>query len=192
MSYRRYELLKDIAPIMVGNALIIANIGFPSQELYNIQDSPQNFYMLGSMGLSSSIGLGLAQSLASKNDPQTVIAIDGDGSVLMNLGTLATIGNYGPSNFILLLVDNGAYGSTGDQPTHTAGKTDLAGMARAAGIESVHVTQDDEAKIALEQCMKTLGPHVIVAKVAPGSPQLKPIPMDPGYIRDRFRQVVSG
>lgn len=185
MIYRRYELLKDLAPIMVDKALVIANIGFPSQELFEIQDSPKNFYMLGSMGLSSSIGLGLAQTT-----DQQVISIDGDGSVLMNLGTLATIGNYGPQNYILLLVDNGAYGSTGDQPTHTSGKTDLAGMARSAGVESVHVTQNAAAKAVLEQCMTTPGPHVIVAKVAPGSPKLKPIPMDPGYIRDRFRQEV--
>ncbi|MEM8862543.1 MAG: thiamine pyrophosphate-dependent enzyme [Chloroflexota bacterium] len=180
--YRRYELLKDLAPIMVDNALIVANIGFPAQELYDIQDSPKNFYMLGSMGLSSSIGLGLAQSTS-----QTVIAIDGDGSVLMNLGTLATIGNYGVENYILLIVDNGAYGSTGDQPTHTAGNTDLAGIATAAGVTSVHVTHNEKTKELLSQCMATPGPHVIVAKVAPGSPKLKPIPMDPGFIRDRFR-----
>ena len=191
MTYRRYELLKELAPIMVDRALIIANIGFPSQELYEIQDSPKNFYMLGSMGLSSSIGLGLAQSLVNEDIPQTVISIDGDGSVLMNLGTLSTIGNYGPKNFILLIVDNGAYGSTGDQPTHTSGNTDLAGMARAAGVESVHVAQQSETKAVLEKCMGSDGPHVIVAKVEPGSPKLKPIPMDPGYIRDRFRREVS-
>ena len=185
MTYRRYELLRDLAPVMIGNALVVSNIGFPSQEVYDIQDSPKNFYMLGSMGLASSIGLGLAQST-----DQTVIAIDGDGSVLMNLGTLATIGNYGTNNYILLLVDNGAYGSTGDQPTLTSGRTDLAGMARAAGIDSVHVTQNEGAKAVLEQCMNTPGPHVLVAKVAPGSPKLKPIPMDPGYIRDRFKQEV--
>ena len=186
MSYRRYELLKDLAPIMVDKALVICNIGFPSQELYEIQDSPKNFYMLGSMGLSSSIGMGLAQSTE-----QTVISIDGDGSVLMNLGTLATIGNYGPKNYILLLVDNGAYGSTGDQPTHTSGRTDLAGMARSAGVKNVHVTHEGGAIKVLEQCMKSEGPHVIVAKVAPGSPKLKPIPMDPGYIRDRFKQEIG-
>ncbi len=191
MTYRRYELLKDLAPIMVDKALIVSNIGFPSQEVYDIQDSPKNFYMLGSMGLSSSIGLGLAQSLVNEDDPQTVISIDGDGSVLMNLGTLSTIGNYGPKNYILLLVDNGAYGSTGDQPTHTSGRTDLAGMARAAGIESVHVTHNEGTKAVLEQCMQTDGPHVIVAKVAPGSPKLKPIPMDPGYIRDRFKLAIK-
>lgn len=185
MTYRRYELLKDLAPIMVDNALVVSNIGFPSQEVYDIQDSPKNFYMLGSMGLASSIGLGLAQTT-----DQSVISIDGDGSVLMNLGTLATIGNYGTKNYILLLVDNGAYGSTGDQPTHTSGRTDLAGIARAAGIDSVHVTQDDGAKAVLQQCMQTDGPHVIVAKVAPGSPKLNPIPMDPGFIRDRFMQSI--
>ena len=190
-QYRRYELIHELAPIMVGEAFVISNIGFPSQELYEIKDSPKNFYMLGSMGLSSSIGLGLAQSLASQGSAHKVVSIDGDGSVLMNLGTLSTIGNYGPANFILLLVDNGAYGSTGDQPTHTSGKTDLAAMARAAGVASVHVTQDGEAKDVLAQCLQSDGPHVIVAKVAPGTPSLSPIPLDPGFIRDRFRHEVA-
>ena len=148
MTYRRYELLTDLAPIMVDQALIIANIGFPAQELYEIQDSPKNFYMLGSMGLSSSIGLGLAQST-----DQTVISIDGDGSVLMNLGSLSTIGNYGPKNFILLIVDNGAYGSTGDQPTHTSGKTDLAGVARAAGVESVSCFKGPQLETRLQRAI---------------------------------------
>ena len=190
-KYRRYELLQELAPIMVDQALIICNIGFPSQELYAIKDSPNNFYMLGSMGLSSSIGLGLAQTLARKGSSQKVISIDGDGSVLMNLGTLSTIGNYAPSNFILLLVDNGAYGSTGDQPTHTSGKTDLADMARAAGMTQVHVAVESEAAAVMTHCLHEPGPHIIVAKVSPGSPKLKPVPFDPGYIRDRFRYQIN-
>ncbi len=190
-QYRRYELLQDLAPVMVDQALIVCNIGFPSQELYAIQDSPKNFYMLGSMGLSSSIGLGLAQTLAKKEAPQTVISIDGDGSVLMNLGTLSTIGNYAPSNYILLLVDNGAYGSTGDQPTHTSGKTDLAAIARAGGTAQVHVSHEAETVEVMKQCLSNAGPHVIVAKVSPGSPKLQPVPFDPGYIRDRFRFEIT-
>ena len=89
--------------------------------------------MLGSMGLSSSIGLGLATQV---ND--TVVSVDGDGSVLMNLGTLSTIARQAPKNFILLIVDNGSYGSTGDQPTQTAKGTSLAAIAKAAGIEEQH------------------------------------------------------
>jgi sulfopyruvate decarboxylase subunit beta len=181
---RRYELLQAIAPLFT-NELIVCNIGFPSQELYAIRDSARFFYMLGSMGLSSSIGLGLSKTTTSK-----VIAIDGDGSVLMNLGTLATIANHAPANFILLIVDNGAYGSTGDQPTHTAGKTDLAAMAKGAGIFQVHETENLDAVATLKHCLATDGPHVIVAKVAPGSPKLKPIPLAPTVIRDRFRAEV--
>ena len=93
----RFDLLKLIHKVFKNN-LIICNIGLPSQELYQIKDQPNYFYMLGSMGLSSSIGLGLA--LSQNKD---VISIDGDGSVLMNLNTLATIGNRTPNNFTLLL-----------------------------------------------------------------------------------------
>ena len=89
--------------------------------------------MLGSMGLASSIGLGLALGQPERR----VIVLDGDGSVLMNLGTLATIAHYAPENYLLVILDNCCYGSTGSQPTCTHLGTDLAAIARAAGIESV-------------------------------------------------------
>jgi len=99
----RSEILKEIAPIL-RDQLVVCNIGIPSQELHAIDDQPSNFYMLGTMGLASSIGLGLALA-----QPKTVIVIDGDGSVLTNLGTLPTIGNNAPSNYILMIIDNGSY-----------------------------------------------------------------------------------
>ena len=184
-TMRRYELLQEIAPAF-GEALVVCNIGFPSQELYAINDSARNFYMLGSMGLSSSIGMGL-----SLTTEQKVISIDGDGSVLMNLGTLSTIGNYAPKNFTLLIVDNGAYGSTGDQPTHTSGATNLAAMARGAGIKSVFEVDGAETKAQIETCLNSDGPHVIVAKIAPGSPKMTPIPLSAMVIRERFREAVA-
>ena len=104
----RSELLKEIAPLL-SNQLVVCNIGLPSQELHLIDDQPSNFYMLGTMGLASSIELGLALAQDKK-----VISIDGDGSVLTNFGTLPTIANNVANNFILLIVDNGSYGSTGD------------------------------------------------------------------------------
>ena len=110
-----------------------SNIGLPSQELYMLDDQPSNSYMLGTMGLASSIGLGIALVQSAK-----VIAIDGDGSILTNLGTLPTIGNNTADNFILLIIDNGSYGSTGDQPTYAGRKTSFkAKVAEACGCNNV-------------------------------------------------------
>ena len=93
----RFDLLTKLKDTLKDH-LIVCNIGLPSQELYKIQDMPNYFYMLGSMGLSSSIGLGLALSVK-----KIVISIDGDGSILMNMNTLATIGNRAPNNYTLLI-----------------------------------------------------------------------------------------
>ena len=95
----RSEIIRDIAPVLC-DQLVVCNIGLPSQELHLIDDQASNFYMLGTMGLSSSIGLGLALS-----QEKTVISIDGDGSILTNLGTLPTIANNVADNFILLIID---------------------------------------------------------------------------------------
>ena len=89
---RRYEAIKKIISQLT-DEIVVCNIGHPSQELYQIKDRPQNFYMLGSMGLASSIGLGIALS-----QPRKVIVIEGEGSVLMNLGGLTTIGINQPKN----------------------------------------------------------------------------------------------
>ena len=127
----RADILKAIIPV-ISDELVVSNIGLPSQELHMLDDQPTNFYMLGTMGLASSIGLGLALS-----QKETVIAIDGDGSVLTNFGTLPTIANNVADNFILLIIDNGSYGSTGDQPTYAGGKTSLAKVAEALSL--IHI-----------------------------------------------------
>ena len=113
----RYDILKEILPL-IEDQFVVCNIGLPSQELYQLSDQPTNFYMLGTMGLASSIGLGLALVQKKK-----ILAIDGDGSILTNLGTLSTIANNAVNNFILLIIDNGSYGSTGDQLTYAGKKT---------------------------------------------------------------------
>src|SRR5210317_1197970 len=132
----RSEVLKTLIP-MISDQLVVSNIGLPSQELHLLDDQPTNFYMLGTMGLASSIGLGLALAQKAK-----VIAIDGDGSVLTNFGTLPTIANNPADNFIQLIIDNGSYGSTGDQPTYAGKKTKLEDVAKACGCENVVVYQD--------------------------------------------------
>lgn len=181
--FRRYELLQQLVPKLT-DEYVVCNLGFPAQELYALGDSPRFFYMLGSMGLASSIGLGL-----SLQTVQSVVALDGDGSVLMNLGTLSTIARFAPPNYRLIIIDNGAYSSTGDQPTHTAAGTSLAAIARAAGIDSSVEVAGDTLADTYESLVAIPGPHVIVAKVDPGSPKLTPIPLSALVIRERFREA---
>jgi sulfopyruvate decarboxylase subunit beta len=181
----RSEILRDIAPIL-RDQLVICNIGLPSQELHMIDDQPTNFYMLGTMGLSSSIGLGLALS-----QPKTVISIDGDGSVLTNLGTLPTIANNVADNYILLIIDNGSYGSTGDQPTYAGKKTKLEKVAEACGCENVVVCGGKDTGKALQAAIDSKKMTVIVVKCDSGNIKLPVITMDPVVIRDRFMKAVS-
>lgn len=181
----RSEILKDIAPIL-RDQLVVCNIGIPSQELHAIDDQPTNFYMLGTMGLASSIGFGLALA-----QDKLVISIDGDGSVLTNLGTLPTIGNNMPSNYILMIVDNGSYGSTGDQPTYTGMRTDLAAMAKAAGCENVVEVQDVDTGKALQEVIDSGKGTVMVVKCDSGNAKMPVITMDPVVIKDRFMKAVA-
>ena len=158
-------------------ALLISNIGFPSRELYAVGDRQENFYMLGSMGMASSIGLGLALARPDR----TVIVLDGDGSVLMNLGTLAPIAHYARENYMLVILDNCCYGSTGSQPTCTHFGTDLSALATAAGIKNVQEVHDPEALIrALE------GKGVVVAKVEAGKASVPISDLSPEEIIKRF------
>ena len=181
----RSEILREIAPIL-RDQLVVCNIGLPSQELHMIDDQPSNFYMLGTMGLSSSIGLGLALS-----QPKTVISIDGDGSVLTNLGTLPTIANNVANNYILLIIDNGSYGSTGDQPTYAGKKTKLEAVATACGCENVVTCQDVDTGRVLQAAIDSKQMTVIVSKCDSGNIKLPVITMDPVVIRDRFMNAVA-
>ncbi|NND20277.1 MAG: sulfopyruvate decarboxylase subunit beta [Silicimonas sp.] len=182
----RSEILRDIAPIL-RDQLVVCNIGLPSQELHMIDDQPTNFYMLGTMGLSSSIGLGLALA-----QDKTVISIDGDGSVLTNLGTLPTIANNVADNYILLIIDNGSYGSTGDQPTYAGKKTKLEAVAAACGCENVVTCQDVDTGKVLQAAVDSKKMTIIVSKCDSGNIKLPVITMDPVVIKDRFMKAVAG
>lgn len=164
------------------DALVVCNLGYPSRELFFVRDRPENFYMLGSMGLASSIALGLSLALPERR----VIAIDGDGSVLMNLGTLATIASFASSNYLLVVLDNRVYGSTGCQPTCTSRCTDLAAVARGAGVRDVRVVSDEE-----ELRMRLSGSGVVVVIVEQGNADVPVIPLSPQEILSRFMERAS-
>ena len=181
----RSEVLKTLIPV-ISDHLVVCNIGLPSQELHMLDDQPSNFYMLGTMGLASSIGLGLALA-----QPQKVIAIDGDGSVLTNFGTLPTIANNVADNFILLIIDNGSYGSTGDQPTYAGRKTSLAAVAEACGCENVVECQAEEAAQAVKAALDSNRMTIIVCKCESGNIKVPVITLDPVVIRDRFMKEIG-
>ena len=159
------------------DALLICNIGYPSRELFSVCDRPESFYMLGSMGLASSIGLGLALARPERR----VMVLDGDGSLLMNLGSLASIAHYAPDNYLLVILDNCCYGSTGSQPSCTRLGTDLAALARAAGVRRVRRAEGREelAEALLEQ-------GVVVAGVEAGNAHVPIISLSPQEILERF------
>ena len=177
---RRYDILKKIIPI-IKNHFVVCNIGLPSQELHYLDDQPTNFYMLGTMGLASSIGLGLAIA-----QEQKIISIDGDGSVLTNFGTLPTIANNNANNFILLIIDNGSYGSTGDQPTYAGKKTSLSEVAKACGCENVVECSAEDTASVLERAINSDKMTIIVSKCQSGNVKVPVIELDPVVIRHRF------
>ena len=181
----RSDILRDITPVLRDH-LVICNIGLPSQELHMIDDQPTNFYMLGTMGLASSIGLGLA--LAQE---KTVISIDGDGSVLTNFGTLPTIANNVADNFILLIIDNGSYGSTGDQPTYAGKKTSLTKVAQACGCDNVIECKAEDTAQVMKDAIASKKMTVIVCKCESGNIPVPNITMDQVVIRDRFMKALE-
>ncbi len=171
----------------VGDAPIVASLGNPKYDLALAGDRPQNFYLWGSMGLASSVGLGLALAQPSRR----VVVLEGDGSLLMNLGSLATIAWRAPKNYLLVVWDNGSYELTGQQRTATSAGADLAGLALAAGIPRAHRAKMlPEFEEALARELAQDGPAVIVAAVEPARSPGRP-PKDPVFIKDRFMAALG-
>ena len=170
---------------LAGDAPIVASLGHPAYDLFAAGDRPQNFYTWGSMGLASSVGLGLA---LARPDVR-VFVLDGDGSLLMNLGSLATIGLLQPKNLVLVVMDNEEYATTGGQPTPTAHGADLDAAARAMGIAATAtVRSEDDLRRAVAEGGD--GPMFIVAKVKESAPTAKP-PLDCVFIKQRFMAAIG-
>ena len=196
----RLEATRAICHI-AGDAAIIASLGHPAYDLFAAGDRPRNFYTWGSMGLASSIGVGLALARPDLR----VLVLDGDGSLLMNLGSLATIGLLRLPNLVVIVMDNEEYATTGGQPTPTAYGADLEAAARAMRIDAVTVRMVPELTVAVARSfsasangrfMRTpadaslQGSLVVVAKVAESAPTVKP-PLDYVGIRERFMTALG-
>ena len=166
-----------------GDRPIVGNLGPTSDELQSLGHRDRNFYTYGSMGLCSSIALGMALS----TDEQ-VISLDGDGSLLMNMGTIATIGRENPPNLIVVVWDNEEWCQTGHQPSHTATNTNLENVAKSCGIsQAVTVSSEEQFETIFKTALSKPGPWFIVAKVEEGQ-HIEIAPVEPELTLHRFRQ----
>jgi sulfopyruvate decarboxylase subunit beta len=164
---KRAECIAMLYPEL-DDKLVVTIMGACAQELYDLGHKENFFYLQHAMGLASSVGLGLALHLPHER----IVVLDGDGSVLMNLGTLATIARYRPKNLVHIIFDNGSLLSTGGFDSHTtSGVTDLAAIARGAGLERVSaVNSVMDFGEAVVEAFNHDDLSVIVAKVAAVGP----------------------
>ena len=167
--------------------VVVSNLGQASLDLQQIADRPLNCYTYGSMGQCSSIALGIA---LARPDVR-VVCLDGDGSLLMNLGSLCTIATLRPRNYVLVVWDNEVHMTTGGQPTATAFRSSFAGLARGAGIAKVIEPRDEgELTRAWDRILSEDGPFVVPVKVAKGRAEGRLDRDVVGYTR-RFRQALA-
>jgi len=184
----RYEALQHILVHLPERDLALFTTGMISREAFNIRDRPQNFYMIGSMGLLAPLGLGLAlQSPLRK-----IWVIEGDGSALMSLGTFPLIAACHPQNLIHVVLDNEAYESTGGQPTISA-TIDLAALAQASGYVRVRRVADSAAlSQALRESLDDAQLTFILAKVTGRAAEsLGRVSLTPEALKQRFTQVLT-
>jgi len=185
---RRYEAIEIITQSLDGNELVISSTGMISRELFTIKEAPQNFYMTGSMGLASSIGLGLALSLPEKK----VIVIEGDGSILMNLGSMATVGHFAPKNLFHIVLDNESHDSTGGQAT-VSDTMKLVEVAHAAGYRLTQMVDSEEGLRKAIRGLSQQGPVFLLVGVEKGSIEgIGRVSYPPEEIRKRFQKSAIG
>lgn len=169
---------------VVKNEYVVCANGFISRDTFNAEDRPRNFYMLGSMGQASSIGLGFAIARPEKK----VVVFDGDGNLLMNLGILTMISKIKPKNLVHVVFDNECYDSTGGQPTISP-DIDLARVAEGCGIKNIIRKGSGEDIVpAFKDCLKKEGPSFILLKVERDPQERVPrVNIAPREIAERFR-----
>jgi len=175
-----------IAVDLAGDQPIIGGVGNSTFDLVPF-DRPRNFYMWNSMGMASSIGLGLA---IARPDLRVVI-LDGDGSLLMNLGSLATERTSRVNNLVHVIWDNGGWEITGGQPAGSPFGVDLEAVARGCGFDNTATVADVEAfHEVFAEAMADHQPWAIVGKVAPGDSPYRPS-KNCIALRDRFRAALD-
>ena len=176
----RKEAIKIICKNIKNQPIISAN-GFPSRDLFDVFDKKSNFYMIGSMGLASSIGLGVAV----KNPKKKIFVFDGDGNLLMNFGSITTIGALKQKNLIHFVFDNKSHESTGGQPTNSK-RIDIGKIAKAANYLVFTIKTEKELEKTLQKIKKVGGPIMVLIKTEKSIQVSKRIKWTPIQIKNRF------
>src|SRR5438067_1423135 len=183
----REDALQAIYPELE-KRIVVTIMGAVAAELYTLGHRPNFFYLEHAMGLASSMGLGIALAMPQHK----VIVIDGDGSLLMNLGTLSTMARYRPGNLLHIVFDNESLLSVGGFPTATSTGTDLAGIARASGVPSVMEANTPESlKAALTEALSGNTLTTIVSKVEAIGPKTFHMDLPPLENRFQFKRCLE-
>lgn len=183
----RAEAVALALSLVAEDDIVVAADGAISREAYRALDRPRTLYMLGSMGQVASIALGLAMTRLER-----VVALDGDGNLLMGFGGLAMVGGIRPANLYHLVLDNGCYATTGGQPALSQ-KVDLAAAAMGAGYPwARRCFSDDHARGAMESWLSARGPALLDLMVGTEDPDTAPrVPMTPEEMASRVRAALT-
>jgi thiamine pyrophosphate-dependent acetolactate synthase large subunit-like protein len=178
----RFDLTSRLVARLKHEEAVIGGIGNTNFDLWATGQRPQNFYMLGSMGLAFPIALGVALAQPKRR----VFALEGDGSLLMQLGSLATIATLAPKNLIMVVMDNGVYQITGNQPTPAASGADIVGIAVASGIaNSAWAADEEDFERLIDQSLSAPGPSLIGVRID-DKPGVGATRRDPVQLREHF------
>jgi thiamine pyrophosphate-dependent acetolactate synthase large subunit-like protein len=177
----RFDLTQRLVAQLRRDEAVVGGIGNANFDLWASGRRPQNFYMLGSMGLAIPIALGVAIAQPQRH----VIALEGDGSLLMQLGCLATVAMRKPANLTMIVWDNGLYQITGGQPTASASAADLVAIAKGSGLSNSAWAVDEDDFDRLVAAALRGGPSLIAARID-GKPAVATTDRDPVQIRERF------
>jgi thiamine pyrophosphate-dependent acetolactate synthase large subunit-like protein len=183
----RLDLTSRLVSMLQNDQAVVAGIGNTNFDLLAAGHRAQNFYMLGSMGLSVPIALGVAIAQPERQ----VVSLEGDGSILMNLSCLATVAAQAPANLTIIIWDNGLYQITGKQETATASVTDLVETARGIGIASSSWADNESSfEKCVQRALSQPGPHFIAARVDDASATARP-ERNPVLLKERFRAGIG-
>jgi thiamine pyrophosphate-dependent acetolactate synthase large subunit-like protein len=178
----RFDLTQRLVAKLERGEAVIGGIGNTNFDLWAAGPRPENFYMLGSMGLAVPIGLGVALAQPARQ----VFVLEGDGSLLMQLGSLGTVATTAPKNLAIVVFDNGMYQITGKQPTTTQSTADIVEIARASGIENCFwICDEQHFDELLDRAFAEGGPTLLAAKID-DQPGMSKMIRDPALIRNRF------
>jgi thiamine pyrophosphate-dependent acetolactate synthase large subunit-like protein len=178
----RFDLTSRLIAKLKNQEAVVGGIGNTNFDLWAAGHRPQNFYMLGSMGLAFPIALGVALAQPTRR----VFALEGDGSLLMQMGCLSTIATQAPRNLTMIVMDNGVYQITGAQPTPAAAVADIVAIAAASGLaDSVWAADEEDFERLVEQSLSASAPTLIGVRID-DKPGVGTTRRDPVQIRERF------